>query len=367
MGDTVVLILFALLPLALGVTILVFARGVRRARTAAGDGSGAGAGAGATKRGAGRFLLGNALVLLFLASLVLLGGELYYRFVYDTTDSFGLTRTSQRWFQRYYQMNNARVRDNIFRYPPRPEPGRRRVTFFGDSFTAGHGVADVDERFANLVRLQHPEWDVHVFATNGWDTRHETEFLQAIPDSPKGPYTVDIAVLVYCLNDISDILPEWRAILGRIYDRDPPGFFFEHSFFLNTLFYRFRMGSDPDLAKYYGFTKEAYAGEKFEEQKARLAEFREAVRARGGRLAVVTFPFLHELGEDYDYRQAHEKLDALWRSWDVPHLDLLEVYEGMDPGEITVNRFDAHPSRSAHALAADAIGTFLEGILSEPR
>ncbi|MFO0983406.1 MAG: hypothetical protein U1E76_17015 [Planctomycetota bacterium] len=43
----------------------------------------------------------------------LLAAECYYRFWYDTTDSFGLTRTTSRWFKRYYALNRMGFRDNV--------------------------------------------------------------------------------------------------------------------------------------------------------------------------------------------------------------------------------------------------------------
>ena len=55
--------------------------------------------------------VGNGIVVLLLLSLLLLAGEVYYRYVYDTTDSFALTRVTQRWNERYYHTNAAGVRD----------------------------------------------------------------------------------------------------------------------------------------------------------------------------------------------------------------------------------------------------------------
>ena len=76
---------------------------------------------------------------------------------------------------------------------------------------------------------------------------------------------------------------------------------------------------------------------------------------------VVTFPFLHALGDDYAYRDVHGRLDAL--SGDelgMRHLDLLPVYEEYKPGKLVVGKVDAHPNEFAHELAAEAIAEFLE-------
>ena len=49
-----------------------------------------------------RRLLGNALVVLCLCMALFLALEFYWRYFYDSTDSFGATRTTARWFYRHY-------------------------------------------------------------------------------------------------------------------------------------------------------------------------------------------------------------------------------------------------------------------------
>ena len=123
-----------------------------------------------------RLLAGNLVVLVFLMSLVVLAGECYYRFWYDAPDSFGFLKTSSRWFERHYQFNSQGYRDNVDYSDPIP-PGKRRVMFLGDSFTVGHGLCDVDSRFANIIRKAHPDWDLQCIARNGWDTSQQLSRL----------------------------------------------------------------------------------------------------------------------------------------------------------------------------------------------
>ena len=61
----------------------------------------------------GRLVLGNALVLICLVTPLLLAGETYFRFFYDTTDSLAYTRVSERWVQRHWHVNSAGCRDNV--------------------------------------------------------------------------------------------------------------------------------------------------------------------------------------------------------------------------------------------------------------
>lgn len=308
----------------------------------------------------GKLLLGNLLVLLFLGSLALLGGEIYFRFAYDTTDAFTLTKTSRRWFERHYHLNNVAVRDDRDYFPRISPPHTHRITFIGDSFTAGHGIPRIEDRFADRIRGQHPEWEVHVMARLGADTGEELDYLKQLAEAG---YQFDQVVLVYCLNDIDDVVPAWNERYKKINQRlrrHQPGFLLQHSFLLNTIYYRFRILAFPEIRGYYRGDRAAYFGPPWETQKPRLEAIRDVVRAHGGHLIVVTFPFLHLLGPHYEFRDVHQRLDDFWRSIGVPELDLLPIFAPYAPRRLMVNPHDAHPNEFASALAARAIAPFLE-------
>ena len=199
-----------------------------------------------------KLIIGNILVFIFLCSLILLGGEIYYRFICDTTDSFGLTKVSIDWHKHHYKYNNYDVRDSVD-YNPKLS-GKPRITFVGDSFTAGYGVADVENRFANKIRKMRPDLEIHVFAGNGWDTVRQ---LATLIELSRNGYEFDNLVLVYNLNDISDSIEQWGQILNRIYS-SKPSFLCKHSYFLNMLYCRYFAAHDPDASNYYGFVENAY-------------------------------------------------------------------------------------------------------------
>jgi len=307
-----------------------------------------------------RLLLGNLLVFVLAGSLAVLCGELYYRFIYDTTDSFGLTKTTTRWFERHFHNNNIGFRDSVDYVPARKT--RRRVTFLGDSFTVGHGVADVEQRFGNRVRAARPDLEVHVAAQAGWDTGEELWNVHALADSG---YQWDVVVLAYCLNDLADLVPEWQRILDRIYETSKPHYFVQHSYLLNTWYYRWRATQDPDVANYYQFVRNNYEGRVWKLQQRRLVSLQEAVQRAGGKLLVVTFPFLHELGTEYRYEEVHQRLGRFWKERGVPHLDLFDVLAAYSADEVTVNRYDAHPNETAHKVVAKAIEELLERELAD--
>ena len=298
----------------------------------------------------------NLVLFIFLTSLVLAGAETWYRFGVDTTDSFGRTRINMRWFERHWKLNQMGYRDSVTMYPLMRSPGKRRITFLGDSFTAGHGVTDVEDRFANRIRNS-GEDEVHVWADLGYDTGHHLELVQSLIAQD---YEFDVVVLVYNLNDIGDLSPEWKAMTEQIRSAPPPAFLIRHSFFLDTCYYRLKARLNPDISNYCQSMLQCYDGRLWEEQQQRLKQLRNLVESRGGRFLVVTFPFLQHLGPGYEFRAVHAKLDRFWRELGVPHLDLLDLYEAHRNETLTVNAHDAHPNVRAHALAAEEIKDFVQ-------
>lgn len=341
MGDNAVYTVFLLPPAACFGMLLLFVRYHRRRGTPAGW---------------GRLVVGNLIVLALLLTLGFLAGETYYRFIYDTTDSIDYTKASVRWFRRYFVYNSAGFRDNI-EYSLKKAPGKRRITFLGDSFTVGHGIKCVDDRFANRIRLDHPEWEVNILAKLGLDTGPELRLLNW---SVAQGYQLDQVVLVYCLNDVADLFPGWNRKLSVLFtDARRQGWLCRNSYFVSTLYYHYLAAHDPEVKNYFHFVISGYRGSLWKDQQARLTFLRDFVRAHGGRLLVVTFPFFNALGPHYEYRFAHQDLDQFWKKLNVPQLDLLSVYSNLPPSKLTVNRYDAHPNEYAHALAAAAIEKFL--------
>jgi hypothetical protein len=100
---------------------------------------------------------------------------------------------------------------------------------------------------------------------------------------------------------------------------------------------------------------ESYRGTPWQGMRAKLDEFRRFCQRRNIELRIVIFPFLHNLGNDYVFDVAHERIREYCREANLPCLDLKPVLLPHAGEGLTVNRFDAHPNERAHALAAEAI------------
>jgi lysophospholipase L1-like esterase len=349
MGENVALALFAAAPVVIGFALFKLAP---RNKMPASKGP--------SKTNWGPLVIGNALVLLFLLSLVLLAGEVYFRFVFDTTDAVNVSRVSRRWFARYWNTNGNKnhfgCRDNV-EYDQFIPDGKRRVSFLGDSFTSGQGIKNIQDRFVNRVRAHRADWDVHMIADLGWDTDVELGFLKRLVADK---YQIDNVVLVFCLNDVSDLMPNWMdSVRGAEAEIRNAGWLIQNSYFVNFLYTRWKIMRNSYAREYYSFIGDGYRGAVWEQEMKQLRELRDVVQANGGKLTVVTFPFVNAIGPNYPYAAIHKQLDEFWTAENVPHLDLLPLYQKETASKLTVNRFDAHPNEYAHQLATDAIEKFV--------
>ena len=300
-------------------------------------------------------LIGNTLVLALLLSLLFLGFESYYRFVCDRTDAMGNTLVSTAWYARHFHKNALGLRDNI-EYPMALASGKRRVTFVGDSFTAGFGVKDVEGRFVNRIRRLHPEWEVHAVAKPGLDTSTEVDIMHNLTVS--NHYQLDLVVLVYQINDIGEVMPGWVEGYKTMMAADfRQSWLFQNSYLVNLFYQRWQLRQSSYMRKYFDEVEAAYKGQLWEIEKMGLLAFSNMTRIRGGQLLVVTFPYMDQA---LRFKSVHKQLDRYWKENGIPHLDLLATFSNLPPAQLVVNPHDGHPNEYAHSLAAAAIDEFLK-------
>ena len=298
-----------------------------------------------------RLFLAVWTLIVLLASL-----ETGFALLYDTTDSFSLTNVSRRWYERHVRYNNMGYRDDKSFQLTVPK-GEKRIMIIGDSFTFGHGIADIANRFSDVLENRcHQElganWEIDNFALPALATSSQLSLLRELGE--RG-LQADLCLLVYCLNDIEDLVPDSRIIVGTIILDLPSHWLFRRTYFPNFLYYRYRQFSRPEVRGYFEWLAEAYRGPVWNEQVKQLDELRHWCSDSETPLLVALFPFLTNLGPEYPFEEAHRKLRDYFARHQVPCLDLLETFRAHRNERLVVNRFDAHPNERAHALAAEAI------------
>jgi hypothetical protein len=293
-------------------------------------------------------------VWMFLAALTVV--EVYFAVIYDQSDSFNMSLVSQHWFLRHNVPNDAGYRDA--RPLLRPVPaGMRRVCFVGDSFTFGHGIKDVADRFSDRVgaRLdaeQPGRFLVSNIGEAGINAMQVTNFVRVLVE--RGVH-IDVVVYVICLNDIEGNSTDDDEYYHRLAVRSPRFFLFRHSYFLNMVYFRIQQARLPQVRNYYSELAAAYEGGPWNGMRHKLEELRDFCEDHHIDLRIGIFPFLHNLGPEYPFEAGHAKIADFCRRESIPCLDLKPVLLPHLGEGLTVNRFDAHPNEWAHALVAEAL------------
>jgi hypothetical protein len=240
---------------------------------------------------------------------------------------------------------------------PEKKPGTLRVMLLGDSFAFGEGVHWEDtlgERLEDLLagRLS-PAVEVLNVAVGGWGTRDEVIQLEQ-----RGTYGADLVVLLYVLNDAGyptgvDLWENFRHAY------EPPDWL-RHSYVLS--FFYTRTARDILGRRYVTSlirSGQTRRNDLWQQSFAGLARARDRVQDAGARFAVVLFPFLFELGDDYPFLVLHQNVRAACEAEGISFHDLLDDFKGLPYAELWVHPSDHHPNEIAHRRAAEAVARFL--------
>lgn len=303
---------------------------------------------------------------MVLALLTLV--ELYFAVIYDSTDSFSMTNVSKKWYavhadpqRRPLEISNGagfNYRD-VCDFPKRLADGQQRVCFFGDSFTFGHGIPRIEDRFSNrvAVELEKKRPGEFVVANLGdagidlhWIELQLTKLFEA-------GFQIDTAVYVICLNDIETFHPRHATFYNDFSERvgAPKFFLFRDTYFFNLMYFRLRQSSVPEVTNYYEFVQEYYDGEPWQKMQLKLDQVAELCSDNDADFRIVIFPFLHNLGPEYPFRSAHQQIVDYCQNKTIPVVDLEPILSKHVEEGLIVSRFDAHPNERANELAAEAI------------
>lgn len=296
--------------------------------------------------------------------------ELGFVLFYDTTDSFDMTNVSRRWYGVHVQpdlkilpfKNDGAYtfRDDV-EYPLRPSTTATHILFLGDSFTFGHGVADVRNRFSNQIRTRlqadpatRGKFVVSNLSKPGSDLNLSEALLQS---SLEDQNRVDVAVHVMCLNDIEEFHADSKKFNVELEQlrKSPPTFLLRETYFFNWAYFRYRLLTRNDLRNYYSFVNEYYSGPAWTKFVEKLDRISALCHHNDIRFVLVIFPFLHNLGPDYPFEAAHAQIAAACHERNIVCLDLLPVLRSQADKRLTVNAFDAHPNERAHGIVAEEL------------
>jgi HEAT repeat protein/lysophospholipase L1-like esterase len=249
-----------------------------------------------------------------------------------------------------YNSDGLRDREHAVEKPP----GVRRVACLGDSVTLGYGIRPREawpQVLEDLLDARGQRAEVFNVAFGGWSTRQELIAYRRLARK----YRPDQVLLGICLNDV----PEMQNNLTR-----PPRFV--RALYRSSALVRAVVGArrreiasveelfrDPTSPK----VKDAFRL-MFDDIRALKAD----VRADGGRLAVVVFPFRFQVRLGAPAPSAQRTIGEFCAAEGLPYLDALPVLRELgDAAFIDYDHFSPAGARRVAEAVADAGLLDLEG------
>jgi len=266
------------------------------------------------------------------------------------------------------RINDAGFRDDIDYVEDKPA-GTFRIVVLGDSFTFA-GKVPLAQTMPKLLEAQlrradrSRRYEVLNLSVPGYGSDQ-----QAVALEESGlRYHPDLVLVAFVLNDArppgqlvpaAARLPEsTRRILKRSY---LVRYFYDRERRLRSLL---RKGSFKGASEVQDL---APGTEGFARVRTALDRMRRVCVANAATLFVAIWPMLERLGA-YPYGGQHVLVAEACKQQEIPVLDLLPAFRGLDASALWATPEDHHPNREAQRLAANAIFADLRarGLLDNP-
>jgi len=270
----------------------------------------------------------------------------------------GIPLCAKVWFYRYWKPINE------YGYRDKPVSSTSKINIFtlGDSFTAGHGLKKIEDRYSNVLESMlvknYSDLQVINMGVNGSDTKDEYNTLMAfMKESQIKP---DFIILQYFGNDIERIAKK-NGIRFRGFDayKDLPGGLdqiVKSSYFFNYIYWIY---PHADVKSYLTFLYQSYNDEQsFNEHTKDLDLFISYSREKNIPLLILIFPFMQDLKFSDDlYIQ---KLSVFFSSKGVDYVDVAKLIEDLPVKERVINNNDGHANAKVNRRIANEINQFIQ-------
>ena len=296
--------------------------------------------------------IANTATVFFSLFVIFILLEAVFMFI-PRSHSADYTLASKLWYAKYWKPVNSlgfRDREPDNKYPV--------ILFVGDSFTAGHGLKSVDERFSDIVgrelNSRQQKYNVVNIGRPNLDSRGEYEtMMDFIYRTRIKPAKI---VLQYCGNDVEGV----AARNGLIFDgfRPPDNmknvtiFIGAGSYFFNYLYFLFPR--EYLGISYINYLTGAYKNDKvLASHKDDLMLFVDYARKNSIPLVVVIFPFLADIPMSQSLYV--NDIAAFFKTNHFIVINVADLAGKMPVADRVVNMNDTHASVKLNKMIAREI------------
>jgi lysophospholipase L1-like esterase len=259
-----------------------------------------------------------------------------------------LSKASQIWFEKYWRpITPEGYRD----FPKTNAEKKKKVLVLGDSFAAGHGLENTEDRFSDQLekKLGANNYAVYNLGVSGSDTRDEFQRLQKFPVKP------EVLVLEYFPNDIEKAASDAKLTLAQFQPYDDikfpgVGSLVMRFYFPNYLYWQF-----PHMppASITDFVQKSYTDTTILNPHLRdLQKIVDYARQNNALMYVVMVPFLQNVEKSNGYTKP---IEDFFVNQKIPVVRLSDYLGSIPPKERIVGKNDGHASAKVNALIAEKL------------
>jgi hypothetical protein len=276
---------------------------------------------------------------------------LVYAF-FSGSSATGVSLSSRRWFEKYWRpINSFGYRD--IEHAPSDLDAKSVLCVLGDSMVAGHGIADAEDRFSNILqRKLGNDWIVANVAKCGWGTSREHVALRAYPRTP------DAVILSYFMNDIENAAKLHGFPQPSLTLPTPPRLrpWIQRSYLLDQAYARWYAFAHPESTPYRVYMDYLYAcfdkPEIWNHHKDELEAMASLCERERIKLIVLVIPDLRDVERS---RSVTSRVAGVFESLGVTVVDLTDSLAGREPASLVVNAIDAHANEALNREIADML------------
>ncbi len=291
-------------------------------------------------------LIANAVTLIFPLLVTLMLLEIVFMYIPQSHEGV-LSKASQIWWEKYWHPVNALGYhdEEIVE-----QPNKQKILVIGDSFAAGHGLENVEDRFSNIIgkELGSEKYQVFNLGVSGADTRDESKRLQ---DFPVKPNTI---ILQYFPNDIEKVGREnGLSLSGTEPYHDLSGItntIVRHFYLPNFIYWQL---PHTGFSSFEKFVETSYTDTTILNSHLRdlqkIVDYRDSTQSK---MYAVFIPFLFQMDKSASYTKPVENY---LRAKGVEVITLNEGIEKIPTKDRVVGKNDGHASAILNKLIADKI------------
>jgi hypothetical protein len=253
--------------------------------------------------------------------------------------------------------------------------GTFRVLAIGDSFTFGIGVRDEDtfvrrlEKQLNAQNTPGVKYEVLNTGIEGYNTRDEIitlehRWLKLQPD---------LVLITFYLNDAYADFTFLNRGEAQGVGAEKPKNLAQYSYVFDYAQHALHVRRESRRIKeFYQRQFFSKADEFLDNPGATDVDWTHSKRAleravalskqHNFKLALVIFPELYSLNEQYPFKAIHRHVERTCKELGIPCYDLLQAFNGHRDKDLWVHPADHHPNEVAHGIAAETIFNFLQQV-----